>query len=296
MKFTLLLFSFFMFQSFGWSQSDTLNRTDEAGKKQGYWIYYGKDKTTAGLPENELYREGAYKDDSKVGLWKIYHNDGVHIRLEGNYENNLPSGNYKKFWKNGTLMEEGTFYNKVYINSRKKYFINGILSSNEYYDSLGKITDTAYFYFETGCLQRVKIHNESTNQIETKIYHQDSCNVVRKISSAPIYESMEVVWGEKDVKRRNQIKSNPPVINSAESMESWSIYPKWKPLYSNEALCSDEKGTIKKKNEDGEYIFIGVCKDGQIWSGRMFFYDSTNILLRSENWEEGTFSGTNATN
>ena len=107
---------------------------------------------------------------------------------------------------------------------------------------------------------------------------------------------MEVVWGEKDVKRRNQIKSNPPVNNSAESMESWSIYPKWKPLYSNEALCSDEKGTIKKKNEDGEYIFIGVCKDGQIWSGRMFFYDSTNFLLRAENWEKGTFSGTNATN
>ena len=296
MKFTLLLFSIFLFQSFSWSQSDTLNRTDEEGKKQGYWIYYGKDKPTAGIPENGLYREGAYKDDKKIGLWKIYHTDGIQVRLEGNYVDNLPSGDYKKFWKSGTVMEEGTFYNKSYSKWRKKYFLNGMLSSNEYYDSIGKITDTAYYYFETGCLHRVKIHDESTNQIETKMYYQDSCNVVHKVSSAPMFKNTDVVWGEKDTKRRSQVKSNTPLNTPSESKESWRSYPKWKLLYSDEALCSDKKGTIKKRNKHGEHIFIGVCKDGKIWSGRMFFYDSTNVILRVENWNEGAFSGTNATN
>ena len=290
MKFTLLLFSFFLFQAISWSQSDTLNRTNDEGKKQGYWVYYGKDKPETGIPENGIYREGTYLNDRKVGLWKVYHNDGVHVKLQGHYVNNRPFGGYKKFWSLGTLKEEGTFKNNKFINARKMYFPSGVMSSNQYYDSIGKLTDTAFHYFETGCLQRVKIHRESTNQIETKMYYRDSCNVVRKASSAPMYENTDVVWGAKDTKRRNLVKSNHSLNSIENPTESWRNDPKWNNgHYNDESLCSDQKGTIRKKNERGEYIFTGICKDGKIWSGKMFFYDSDNVLLRVENWKDGTF-------
>lgn len=51
--------------------------------------------------------EGKYKDDRKVGVWIKYHTDGKTPKLKGTYENNRPTGHYQKFYKDGTLLEEG---------------------------------------------------------------------------------------------------------------------------------------------------------------------------------------------
>ncbi|NRA12910.1 MAG: hypothetical protein HRT57_13220 [Crocinitomicaceae bacterium] len=185
MKNNFLLFACLLFQSIAWSQSDTLNNIDKNGKRQGYWIIYGKDQPKVGIPDDQIYKEGFYIDDRKEGLWKIYYKDGIHVRLKGNYKDNKPAGEYKKYWQTGTLKEEGTYHNKVYINSRKKYYLNGVINSHEYYDSVGKIRDTAYFYLENGCYQRIKIYQKSINQLQTKFYYPDSCNVLRKETTSP---------------------------------------------------------------------------------------------------------------
>ncbi|NRA12911.1 MAG: hypothetical protein HRT57_13225 [Crocinitomicaceae bacterium] len=71
--------------------------------------------------------------------------------------------------------------------------------------------------------------------------------------------------------------------------KSWRLNPEWINQYSDKALCSDQKGTIKKANEHSQYIYTGQCKDGKVSRGKMYFYDSDNTLLRVENWKEGEF-------
>ena len=46
------------------------------GKKQGKWIYLGKDRPTSGYPAEGKIEEGSYIDDRKEGEWVKYHSDG----------------------------------------------------------------------------------------------------------------------------------------------------------------------------------------------------------------------------
>ena len=71
---------------------DKLNRKDDQGRKQGKWIYYGKDRPESGIPAEGKVEEGKYVDDRKEGIWIKYHNDGVTPKLKGEYENNRPKG------------------------------------------------------------------------------------------------------------------------------------------------------------------------------------------------------------
>ena len=66
-----------------WSQNDTINQIDEEGKKQGLWIYYGKDRPESGYPKEGKVEEGTYKDDRKDGMWARYYNDGKTIKIRG---------------------------------------------------------------------------------------------------------------------------------------------------------------------------------------------------------------------
>ena len=55
-------------------QSDTLNQKDEQGRKQGYWIIYGKYKPEKGFCDSFKIEEGIYLDSRKHGSW-IKYND-----------------------------------------------------------------------------------------------------------------------------------------------------------------------------------------------------------------------------
>ena len=57
------------FSGFTQSSSDTLNRTDEQGLKQGYWIKLDE--------EGMLKYEGTFKDNNPTGNFIYYYPDGV---------------------------------------------------------------------------------------------------------------------------------------------------------------------------------------------------------------------------
>ena len=73
-------------------QDEKKNLVDAKGEKQGYWVYYGKDRPDLGYPMEGKIEEGAYKDNRKEGEWIKYHHDGVTPRLKGFYINNRPQG------------------------------------------------------------------------------------------------------------------------------------------------------------------------------------------------------------
>lgn len=70
------------------SQTDTINQRDQLGK-QGFWIYYGKDRPNLNYPDSAKVEEGRYVNDRKEGLWKKFNPDGT-LRIEGVYKNNRP--------------------------------------------------------------------------------------------------------------------------------------------------------------------------------------------------------------
>ena len=45
---------------------EKINSRDSKGKKQGHWIYYGKDRPGLGYNDDAKYEEGLFKNDRKV--------------------------------------------------------------------------------------------------------------------------------------------------------------------------------------------------------------------------------------
>lgn len=106
-KITILIFLFISI--IGKSQNDTINQRDENNLKQGYWVYYGKDRPESGYPENGKIEEGRYVNDRKEGFWIKYHIDGITPKMKGAYLNNRPNGKYWKYNLDGTERDSGTF-------------------------------------------------------------------------------------------------------------------------------------------------------------------------------------------
>ncbi len=67
----------------GFTFAQKINKKDEQGKKQGHWIYFGKDRPGTGFPEEGKVEEGDFKDDRKEGIWIKYHIDGKTPKLKG---------------------------------------------------------------------------------------------------------------------------------------------------------------------------------------------------------------------
>lgn len=132
----LIYIACFLFFSNGFGQ-DTLNHVDANGKKQGHWIYYGKDRPESGIPLEGKVEEGNYIDDRKEGTWIKYHNNGITPKIIGVYENNRPKGAYHKYYENGCIKETGTFDKNKYNNTVITYTENGLKESVSYYDTLG---------------------------------------------------------------------------------------------------------------------------------------------------------------
>ena len=161
-------------------QSDTINQKDMNGRKQGHWIYYGKDRPEAGYPSEGKIEEGPYLNDRKEGVWIKYYNDGVTPKFTATYHNNRPCGPYKKIGGSNIVLEEGNFRSNHYVGVKATYYDDGQLKQWVKYNNSGLELDTSYYYFPNGC-KEIEIHYEEPGVHYKSIrYLADSCNKVRE--------------------------------------------------------------------------------------------------------------------
>lgn len=157
--FTLLLLLF----SFSTIAQDTLNKTDENGLKQGYWIkknergvkvYEGRfvndvpvdtflyydingDKNarlvwldavtsmaTIYYPDGTKAGEGKYVNKQKEGLWKLYDGNEI-LSAEQHWKNGKKHGSYKVYYDDGSVSVDTYFENGLEHGFRKEFWLDG---------------------------------------------------------------------------------------------------------------------------------------------------------------------------
>lgn len=128
----------------------TLNVKDKDGRKQGKWIYFGKDRPSVGYPALGIVEKGSYVNDRKEGLWVKYHKDGKTPRISGEYKLNRPNGSYTKFYGNGTIKEIGTYSRSKHVGSLVRYHENGNVQYQANYDQNGREQGEVKYYFPSG--------------------------------------------------------------------------------------------------------------------------------------------------
>lgn len=271
----------FGFNAFG--QSDTLNHVDDQGRKQGYWIIYGKDKPEKGFCDSCRIEEGPYVDDRKHGVWLKYHKDGETPRLKGDYINGRPDGRYFKYYENGQLKESGNF-------SRRKQ------------------RGATYIYYPSGCLAQEKYFNENGHEDGLVTYYFDDCNPEDSVCG-----TIEFQFDKKD----GLIISPPPVTRGRfgfSMIHEEIAYGKDGNIVPKDTLNEipdnglpgvggpeftggvrkdgeplDPNGYNKLYNDNDELWMEGEFKNRRLWDGKLYKYDSDGILLKIEIWKNGKY-------
>jgi antitoxin component YwqK of YwqJK toxin-antitoxin module len=262
----------------GWDQDDKkLNQKDRDGLKQGHWIYYGKDKPESGIPADGKVEEGPYKDDRKEGIWIKYHNDGITPRLNGTYVNNRPQGYYMKIHPNGKVKEIGNFERNVYKDSLKRFHENGVLEYEANYNENGREIGTVKYYYPNGQIEfEYKSDNGKPTGKAMRYYENgDAKEIIVYATDGQVVSSEQKEMVRPDVKVTDPgaSREKAPLIQRPRTKGAKFVPNGYNKIYnSNDEIWQD-----------------GDFRNGQLWDGKVYEYDSDGILLRVKVFKNGVY-------
>ncbi len=281
-KVSFLLLATLMAVPFAWSGEDQGGgsdccKVDDQGRKQGNWVYLGKDRPEAGFPADGKIEEGSYKDDRKEGVWVKYHNDGVTPKLRGEYKNNRPSGAYTKIWPDGTVRERGTFSRGKHYDSLKRFHENGVIEYEASYNESGKEQGKVKYTYPNG---QVEFEYEAQNGIPTG-------KATRYYENGDI---KEVIYYAADgsVEKSEQKE----MVNAAVNV----VDPGASRIEAPRVVNPRTKGTRfqpngynKVYNDNDEIWQDGDFRNSRLWDGKVYEYDSDGILLKVKVFKKGVY-------
>lgn len=258
-------------------QNDNINQRSADGKKQGKWIYYGKDRPTEGFPAKGKIEEGEYRDDRREGVWIKYHNDGVTPKLKGEYVNNRPRGKYTKYHMNGKIKEQGTYESGQYSDSLKRFHENGKVEYEANFNSQGKEQGKVRYYYPNG-------------QVE---YEYTSVNGVASGKATRYFENgdvKEIIEYNTDGSLKSSVEKEieNPKVKVTDPAASAEMAPKIvKPIVK--AGKFQPNGYNKVYNSDDEIWQDGDFKEGRLFNGKVYVYDRDGILLKVKVFKNGLY-------
>ncbi|MFK7787772.1 MAG: toxin-antitoxin system YwqK family antitoxin [Crocinitomicaceae bacterium] len=247
------------------------------GKKQGKWVYLGRDRPTSGYPSEGKIEEGSYIDDRKEGEWIKYHTDGATPKLKGTYENNRPNGPYVKFWPDGTIKEQGTFSRNKYKGTLKRFHKNGVLEYEADYSEDGKEQGSVKYFYANGQEEFVyEAQNGIPNGKATRFYENgDPKEVIFYSADGKVEQSeqKEMVGAPADHVDPEPSREAAPRISVPRTKGS--------PFKAN--------GYNKVYNENDEISQDGEFRDSRLWDGKVYVYDTDGILLKVKVFKKGVY-------
>jgi antitoxin component YwqK of YwqJK toxin-antitoxin module len=259
------------------SQDDKINQKDPQGKKQGKWIYFGKDRPSEGYPADGKVEEGVYKDDRKEGIWIKYHNDGSTPKLKGEYVNNRPQGEYVKYYPNGKPIEVGSFVRNHYQDSLKRYHENGKLKYEANYNDQGNEQGTVKNYYPNGQLEFEYTSNNGKPTGKAVRYYENG-------------DIKEVIYygAEGQVEKSEQREMVSPAVKVVNPGASKETAPKVAAPRTKGAKFQPN-GYNKVYNNNDEIWQDGTFKNGLLWEGKVYEYDRDGILLKVRVFKNGVY-------
>lgn len=258
-------------------QDGKTNQRDQEGRKQGKWIYFGKDRPTEGFPPDGKVEEGSYKDDRKEGVWVKYYNDGVTPKLKGEYKNNRPEGPYVKINPKGIVIERGVFVKGKYIDSLKRYHPDGSIEYEGFYNEGGNEEGKISFFYANG----------------QKEFEYTAENGVPRGRAVRYYENGDIKeiihYGEGGVvEKSEQREMVSPPVKVADPNASKEKAPKViEPITKGAKFMPN--GYNKVYNANHEIWQDGEFRNGQLWDGKVYEYDRDGILLKVKVFKQGVY-------
>lgn len=275
------LFSFFSARAFypinGFkytNQSDKeVNKKDDLGRKQGPWVVYGKDRPAKGYPTNGKVEEGSYNDNRKQGFWTKYFSDGKTPRLIGEFDKGRPRGQYTKMYTNGKVREKGTFINGKQQGTYQTFHKNGKIAQEKTFNRNGLEEGVQKYFYPNGQIEFEFTKTNGTTKGTATRYTEDG----------QVKEIIKYDAGGKIISHESKkITTKPKTVVSGAGGPSGKVG-------NMRGKEFDKDGYNKVYNSDEELWLDGKFKNGKLWDGKLYKYDSDGILLKIEVWKNGKY-------
>lgn len=257
------------------------NYKDPAGLRQGYWVITGSMTGDRSYKPEATVEEGNYKDDLREGTWKKYWPNG-NKRSEINFTLGKPHGLYKIFYQNGKLEEVGFWDDGVNTGDFKRYYDSGNMQQNFHFNTKGKRNGTQYYYHENGKLAlEVEIVNGQESGV-MKRYNDDGELIEEKVFNKGKVEKVVVLNKEKAPEAAPKPDAHNPQIGKTAPSAAGK---------TNEAYRFDPNGFNTLYDANGSVIQSGEFKNGKLYNGKWYRYNSSGILVKVDLYRKGRYIG-----
>jgi antitoxin component YwqK of YwqJK toxin-antitoxin module len=294
MRFILLMFlasinmGHILAQSFELLGKDTINRTDENGRKQGKWIVYGKNRPGECYQADQKVEEGRYADNKKTGIWIDYHCNG-NMKSRFTFVNGRPNGAMKIFHENGKISEEGIWQNNRWVGTYRLYYDNGQTQHEFTFNESGRRQGNQKYYFENG---QVAVEGNFENGKESgtikEYYENGDMKAEKNYNDGTVDEtSVKIFQPKKPLKKLSEeVAENAPEVKlNVDEKPNEAAVPEGKkaPTVLN--------GKYILYNKNKQITKDGVFKDNRFMEGQAYFYDENGILERIAVYRNGMYMG-----
>ncbi len=240
---------------------------------------------SSGIPAEGKVQEGNYVNDKKEGFWIKYHDDGKTPKMKGEYANNRPVGVYTKIGSSNMIREIGTFEKNKQLDSLKRFYENGQLEYEAWYNEDGKEQGRVNFYFETGQLEYTYIANNVVPTESQSFDKEGNPTPERRISRCD--EIKEPIIYAPDS------KPFPGCVDPIDPKNSSNTTPIYAPATpetpTTKGVPFKTEGYNKVYNEDNEIWLDGKFVNGQLYDGKNYVYDRDGILLKVRVFKKGVY-------
>lgn len=280
LAFSLILCSTIVSTDFG------NNHVDENGLRQGYWVLTGSMTVEKGFTLDSKVEEGNYENDLKTGVWKKYYPSGQ-LRSEITYSKNKPVGVYSLYYENGVVEEQGNWQRNKNIGSFSRNYKNGNPHQKFVFSDSGKRNGIQLYYHSNGQLALevnvingqesgvMKRYNENGDLIEEKSFLKGKCQ-------------------EDLTKKTVEVKADyvppPAEIGEGKDVEISTLHPN-SDEETNAAHHFKPDGHNILYNRNKQVTQTGIFKKGRLWNGKWNKYNKDGILIRVDVYRQGKFIG-----
>jgi len=254
------------------------NKRDADGKRHGKWVYTGKMKPEYGYEKNTTVEEGYYFHGRKEGIWIKYYADGKTPKIKGNFNNNRPQGDYNRYYKQGSLKERGSFAKDQYKGELTRYHSNGKIAYRGNYNNDGIESGLVQYFHENGILALEYTMKNGSLSGELKRYNEDGS----------LREKLTFDQKGKVLSHIDYVKTKPiqkPELDVADAV----IKPPKLMNPNTHGIKFEPNGYNKVYNENQEIWMDGQFKNGQLWDGKVFDYNSDGILMKVRVFKDGKY-------
>lgn len=259
--------------------SDTLNRVDELGRKQGWWRVVAPETDKTGYPDGALVEEGRYNNGKRTGTWRRFWPNGNPMS-EIEYHLGRPRGAYAVYYPNGKVEESGRWDLDRNTGRFQRWHPNGKLAQDFVFNDHGQRDGEQKYYHENGQLAVTVNIKEGREEGTLKRYTPDGQLLqVAEFNGGVINEAnsryIRSVPKAEDVKPDASAPAAPAVTREEQPNAVPFRENGWNTLYDRQLRISQQ----------------GEFKNGRLWDGKRYTYDTDGLLQRIQVYKGGRYAG-----